>query len=73
MSSYLVKWLFFPCIIGVDGTMVEAFVVLDRCAYSFGFEVVTHLTHIRINLLAQRPRRASVVCDGQGYPLHRFP
>jgi hypothetical protein len=31
MLSYLVKWLFFPGVIGVDGTMVEAFVVLDRC------------------------------------------
>jgi hypothetical protein len=32
MSIYLVKCFFFsPGIIGVDGTMVEAFVVLDRC------------------------------------------
>jgi hypothetical protein len=31
MSSYLAKWFCFSGVIGVDGTMVEAFVVLDRC------------------------------------------
>ena len=36
ISSHLAK-CFFLDIVGVDGTRVEAFVVLDRCVLSFRF------------------------------------